>query len=340
MDNSASPLTVKQNLALGMIESYPDDSVVLDVPIGNGGLMPYYAAHDFIVIAVDDDKNKCDKSHALGKELGIKGGIVIDGSYVRLRLNDKSIDISVSIGGVDSMTDDELATFLSELSRVTRKAIVIDLPADRCIAIDGWHISNIATQFIECKAMQVITMCPDKPYVYGSSPVRKNSEIGVRIKRRYLLAEMIRQHGWKTGAEIGVNRGGTTFYLLRQCPDFEIIAVDNWAQDNPIYGDMTETRRAFLEEARRYGDRCVVFEGDSAKMAQAVVDESLDMCFVDCDHSYESVVADIAAWAPKVKKGGYVMGHDIDFPEVARAVKDTYGTWTELDDDVWMVVKS
>ena len=39
-------------------------------------------------------------------------------------------------------------------------------------------------------------------------------------------------------------------------------------------------------------------------------DNSLDFVFIDADHAYESVKADINAWYPKVKPGGYIGGHD------------------------------
>jgi len=39
-------------------------------------------------------------------------------------------------------------------------------------------------------------------------------------------------------------------------------------------------------------------------------DESLDFVYIDADHSYNAVKEDIAAWAPKVRRGGIVAGHD------------------------------
>jgi predicted O-methyltransferase YrrM len=52
-----------------------------------------------------------------------------------------------------------------------------------------------------------------------------------------------------------------------------------------------------------------------------------DFVFLDADHSYEGCKADIAAWAPKIKPGGWLGGHDYEnkaFPKfgVTQAVNE------------------
>ena len=48
----------------------------------------------------------------------------------------------------------------------------------------------------------------------------------------------------------------------------------------------------------------------------------MDFVFIDADHRYESVKADIRAWVPKLRPGGMLSGHDIDYPSVLRAVSE------------------
>ncbi|MGA2025789.1 MAG: class I SAM-dependent methyltransferase [Syntrophobacteraceae bacterium] len=54
----------------------------------------------------------------------------------------------------------------------------------------------------------------------------------------------------------------------------------------------------------------VPIKSDSAAAAQGFDDRSLDMIFIDGDHSFEGCYADLAAWYPKLKSGGIFLGHD------------------------------
>lgn len=63
---------------------------------------------------------------------------------------------------------------------------------------------------------------------------------------------------------------------------------------------------------------------DSAEAASLYEDASVDFVFIDAAHDYDSVVKDIAAWQPKVKKGGVLSGHDVNSSEVSRAVAKFY----------------
>lgn len=65
----------------------------------------------------------------------------------------------------------------------------------------------------------------------------------------------------------------------------------------------------------------------SVEAAEQFEDGSLDAVFIDAEHTYEAVKADIAAWRPKIKKGGYLAGHDYSgaWPGVVRAVNESFG---------------
>lgn len=61
-------------------------------------------------------------------------------------------------------------------------------------------------------------------------------------------------------------------------------------------------------------------EGTSLAFLNSRADASLDMIYVDADHGYEAVRADIAAAAPKVKPGGFLACNDF-----ARIIRPGFG---------------
>lgn len=68
-------------------------------------------------------------------------------------------------------------------------------------------------------------------------------------------------------------------------------------------------------------------EKPSVQAAQGFADNELEAVFIDGDHSYDGVRADIAAWAPKVRSGGIIAGHDYTlehFEGVVRAVTEAF----------------
>jgi len=158
------------------------------------------------------------------------------------------------------------------------------------------------------------------------------------------LVPLILSRGWTRGAEIGVLRGKTLFYLLDHVPGLHMVAVDQWEQlplrpdenaETYIDFDMEYLRGEVARKAARYGGRCRVLCGGSVSMADYVDDDSLDFVFVDGDHTAAGVAGDIRAWAPKVKRGGAVLGHDNDWSTVRRVIDELCPGWVDYGNSVW-----
>lgn len=72
-----------------------------------------------------------------------------------------------------------------------------------------------------------------------------------------------------------------------------------------------------------FGDLITIIITDSISAARLFPDASLDWVHLDARHDYDSLKADIAAWLPKVRPGGWLTGDDyepVKWPEVIRAV--------------------
>ena len=71
-----------------------------------------------------------------------------------------------------------------------------------------------------------------------------------------------------------------------------------------------------------------------------IENESLDFVYIDGDHTYEGCKSDIELWLPKVKKGGYIGGHDYlaqCFLGVVTAVNEFFGSPDmTFDDTSWL----
>jgi hypothetical protein len=67
-------------------------------------------------------------------------------------------------------------------------------------------------------------------------------------------------------------------------------------------------------------------------------DRSLDFCFIDAAHDYESVKSDIFDWMPKVKIGSILSGHDYSdsWPGVKRAVNELLPN-AKIERNVWSI---
>jgi hypothetical protein len=143
--------------------------------------------------------------------------------------------------------------------------------------------------------------------------------------RREFLIRMAERYGWKRGAELGIWYGETFFELLRRIPELNMIGVDDWRTNDqvpPHHEDQSVNRRTVHALLPPYANRATIIEKDTLKAAERMRNGSLDFVFIDADHGYDAVVCDIGAWMPKIRRGGFLVGHDYDWESVRCAVND------------------
>jgi hypothetical protein len=166
----------------------------------------------------------------------------------------------------------------------------------------------------------------------------------VKGASRYHLAEVFRQRGYRTGAEIGVYKGQYSHYLCLGNPGVRHLCVDIWQPYENAKTGKTIFRSSIpaydTARARLAPFDCTFMRKTSVEAAKDVPDKSLDYVYIDANHWFEFVVADLAAWAPKVRSGGMIAGHDWeDHLEEDNCVSVAVTGWTRTHHIVpWFVL--
>lgn len=75
---------------------------------------------------------------------------------------------------------------------------------------------------------------------------------------------------------------------------------------------------------------------DSVSAASLFAPNSVHAVFLDADHTEQAVRDDIAAWMPRVSKGGWIGGHDVwTFPDVGKVVREVFPDATIITERSW-----
>lgn len=166
--------------------------------------------------------------------------------------------------------------------------------------------------------------------------LHQRSPIEIPNTNRETLARLTYLLGHVRGVEVGVERGLYSEVLLRENPLLHLICVDKWT---PCRGyrdhvDAAKLERFYTETQQRlapYQARVTIMREWSVDAATQIPNGSLDFAYIDANHRLECVIADLAAWAPKVRPGGIVAGHDYlraKLPSLMH-VPQAIGAWTD-----------
>jgi hypothetical protein len=133
--------------------------------------------------------------------------------------------------------------------------------------------------------------------------------------------------GMTSVVEVGSWKGRSTHALLTS--GASVTAVDTWkGTKNELAGPHKEAKEHdiladdFLPNVGAFPN-LTVWKMDSLSAAARLKDKSVDMVFLDGDHTTEAVRADIKAWLPKARK--YICGHDWQLHSVQEAVTEVFG---------------
>lgn len=139
------------------------------------------------------------------------------------------------------------------------------------------------------------------------------------LNNRNQFADLLNSLGLTGEAvEVGTAEGYFSHYLLDRWLG-TLTQIDPWRiLDTPGFsghGEETDAKQEaryqrMVRAATKYNGRCKVLRATSEEAAPKFADGSLDFCYLDAQHDYPSIKRDLELWAPKVKPGGILAGHD------------------------------
>lgn len=149
------------------------------------------------------------------------------------------------------------------------------------------------------------------------------------------------------GVEIGTAEGITTEYLLETVSDLKLSGVDpyelyiDWDDNQP---NAEKNKAEHKERVSKYQDRYTHYYETSDDAVKRFEDESLDFVFIDGLHTYDQVLKDCRNYYPKIKKGGYIIGHDFARIQGVNKAVNEFAKSVDKEiknakQDLWYIVK-
>jgi len=244
--------------------------------------------------------------------------------------------------GMDSSYIDDLHHAYSQALNDNENTIQVTV-GERVFKTAPW-MAEQASQF--CSLSSALTDLGVVITIHGEGllPCMAVNYKSASQERAESLLDKIREIKNPVGVEVGVFKADLSTKLLSRS-DLKLYMVDSWCShvgeysETDFHGRLSQKEQDDFYEVTKqrvspFGERAVVIKSGSVEAAEQFEDESLDFVFLDADHNYSGVKADIEAWMPKVKPGGILSGHDYNHPEfpewgVKRAV-DEIGYTVEL----------
>ena len=133
-----------------------------------------------------------------------------------------------------------------------------------------------------------------------------------RRGKRKQLAELFGTLEFREGVEVGTKDGLFAVEMCKANPHVHLTCVDPWS--NYLNSSRSTQRRHDEHYARAVanlaGLNVTIMREMSVKAAPKFRAGRLDFVYIDGNHEFDYVIADILAWVPKVRSGGIVALHD------------------------------
>lgn len=145
--------------------------------------------------------------------------------------------------------------------------------------------------------------------------------------------------------EIGTYKGGNALNILKNLNIQKIYLIDPYVayvnrKIEKNVGDKTFTEAK--KRLKRFKHKIEFVREFSEKATKRFKNNSIDFIYIDGNHDYGFVKKDLELYFPKVKKGGIISGHDMDWKSVFKAVSEfcvKHKLECEIKEKDWIIFK-
>lgn len=116
------------------------------------------------------------------------------------------------------------------------------------------------------------------------------------------------------GVEIGSYTGASSLMIAKGLNKYsKLYCIDTWENDAMTEGNWN-TYDVFSKNTQLVANKINTVKSNSTDAAIGF-NKEIDFLFIDGDHSYDGVKADVDAWFVKLKRSGVIIMHDIGWAE-------------------------
>lgn len=149
-----------------------------------------------------------------------------------------------------------------------------------------------------------------------------------------VISQVINENKFKKCAEIGIGYGFHAKEILMNTELESLYLIDpyiHYPNDGfpndvkKLFGNFDNLAKNVKKNLEPYNHRYTWFRQPSVTIKNdQISDGSLDLVFIDADHSYEAVIQDLEFWYKKIRSGGWLLGDDYNscHPGTTKAVNE------------------
>ena len=126
------------------------------------------------------------------------------------------------------------------------------------------------------------------------------------LANRTMLLQQLPKNA--TVAELGVDQGGFSEDILKNCNPEKLHLIDFWGSKRYNQDKRKGVENKFAEELK--SGKVEINLGLSTSIVSTFKDSYFDWISIDTDHKYKTTIQELELWEPKVKEGGIIAGHD------------------------------